>query len=200
LIRWWAVVVLVLMFCAAMSWIYWNGNHLFFADFDSPALPNLPVRAEEWRNRWDALPEQQQNLLLQVSRDHMANPGQMASVKELLTKGLLRLNPDLEPASKELADFLSRQMEDDRVRERLNAWENVKSEYSWRYMRRLLVAGLVLIALFLIATQPGLQSGLTAGFGVAATALTLFANLRESLLGLLPGRTDSGSSTLVSGG
>ena len=73
-------------------------------------------------------------VLLQIAMERIANPYQRPMVEELLKKGLLRLDPDVQPFSDEFADYL-------RTKERTNhatleRWERVAALHSWRYGRR----------------------------------------------------------------
>lgn len=194
--RWWALLLLGALFGATVWWIQWNANNLFLAGFDTPKAAPPDSQADDtasWRMRWDALPAGQQSLLLQVTRHHLANPKNIAAVKELLNAGYLRLNPDIEPATKTFGAFLDEQARDETQQAKLNEWELVNVQRSWHYVRRLLIAALAFIALFLVATQPGLQSGLSAGFGVATTVLVAMSKLRDALLDLAAGRREGGA-------
>ena len=67
----------------------------------------------------------------------------------------MTLDPNLKP-SDDLATFILGQK--DALREELRASQVVESSHSWRYARMVLVASGVGLWLFLVATQPGLQS------------------------------------------
>lgn len=190
-LTWWAALLLVLLFATAILWIHWNSTNLFLTNFETPRLNAAADDAAFWQKQWDALPAHRQNLLLQIARDHLPNPKNIDEVKDLLNAGFLRLNPDLEPATAHLAAFLRERSKDAAQQARLNDWEEVNVHHSWHYVRRLLVTGLVCIAFFVVATQPGLQSGLTAGFGLATTALAAIAKIRDALAELFAGRAQA---------
>jgi hypothetical protein len=148
-------------------WVQWNTQGIFYADLDSspPAPlgnPSQCVRA------WNRLNDEERLLLLQVSREHIANPRQKPLVINLLDKGLLRLAPDLQPATEEFAGFLRGKEQE--MKEELRDSERVSGRHSWRYVRLILFVGLVGLGLFLGATQPGWQSALL-GFASATTGL-----------------------------
>lgn len=192
--RWWAVLPMALLFTLALWWIHWSSDHLFLANLHSPEPAGEASGAVDWARAWNELTDEQQNLLLQISRDHMSNPWQADAVKDLVNKGFLHLNPDLEPRTAELADFLSTRVHDEVIRDRMHDWEQVSAGHSWRYVRKLLIGVLIVIAFFVLTTQPGLQSGLTAGFGIVAAILTAVANLREALSSLLPKKKETVSA------
>jgi hypothetical protein len=75
----------------------------------------------------------------------------------------------------------------------LLAWEQVSSGHSWSYVQKILYAGLAVIFIFIVVTQPRFQTGLTAWFGGATTALVAVAKLRDaaaSLWSKKPGSAD----------
>lgn len=190
-IRWWALLLLALLSALALWWIHWSSDHLFLADLDTPEPAAEATGATDWDKAWNELNDEQQNLLLQVSRDHMSNPWQAEAVKDLVRRGFLQLNPGLEPRTGELAEFLKKRAGDDTMRDRMHDWEQVNAGHSWRYVRRLLVGALIVIALFVLATQPGLQSGLSAGAGILAAILTAVTNLKDALSGILPKKKET---------
>lgn len=193
-LSWWAALLLVLLFAAAISWIHWNSTNLFLTDFETPRFAPAADDAAHWEEQWERLPADRQNLLLQLARDHLPNPKNIDAVKELLNGGFLRLDPDLEPSTPGLAAFLSDRARSVTQLERLKAWESGNVQHSWNSVRRLLITGLACIAFFVVATQPGLQSGLTAGFGLATTVLVAFARMRDALADLFAGRQQAAAA------
>jgi hypothetical protein len=153
-------------------WIRWNTNRLFFANAAvSDSIPP-PENFEEW---WKARTNDERMVLLQVTRERIANPYQRTMIAHLLEKGWLTLDPILQPASAELRTFLLAKEKE--LHADMQQWEEVNVGHSWRYVRLILLAGVIGLGCFLIATQPGLQSTLlgiaTALTGALATGLKL---------------------------
>ena len=67
------------------------------------------------------------------------------------------------------------------MREEVADWERVDEAGSWRYTRVVLMVFLGTLAVFIFATQPGLQSGLVGIAGGAALLLETGMKLREAL-------------------
>jgi hypothetical protein len=169
------LLFLPVMLVLLVWWIRWNTNRLFFAN----EHVDVPVPAGPFDEIWNPLENEQKLALLQIARERIANPYQRKIVKGFLDNGLLRLNPELQPCSEEFRRFLEdkdRQLGND-----LQSWEHVDLGHSWRYVRLILVASLVGLAFFLIATQPGLQSSLLALAGGITTALTTGVKLRDAV-------------------
>jgi hypothetical protein len=118
-------------------------------------------------------------VLLRIAHEHVANPYQRPIVEGLLRRGLLSLDPDLRPSSRAFADFiLEREAE---LESELQQWEDIESGHSWRYARLVLIASVVGLALFVIVTQPGLQSGLVGAASAVTGGLTALVKLRDAL-------------------
>jgi hypothetical protein len=119
-------------------------------------------------------------VLLQVARERIANPYQRTMIRHLLDKGWLTLDPILQPASAEFGVFLLGKEKD--LHADLQQWEEVNVGHSWRYVRLILLAGVIGLGCFLIATQPGLQSTLL-GIATALTGgLTTGLKLKDAIL------------------
>jgi hypothetical protein len=148
-------------------WVRWNTKGIFYADLESspPApLTNVSQCVEAWK----CFNDEERILLLQISRERIANPRQKPVVAKLLDGGWLRLAPDLQPATDEFAGFL--RVKEQEMKKELRDSERVSVRHSWRYVRLILFIGLVGLGLFLGATQPGWQSALL-GFASATTGL-----------------------------
>ena len=74
----------------------------------------------------------------------------------------------------------------------LHQWESVESGHSWRYARIVLLASVAALGFFLIATQPGLQSGLLGIAGGITGALTAVLKLRDAVLSWMGDRKTFG--------
>ena len=160
-------------------WVRWNTRGIFYADLESSApapLDNSGKCVEAW-NRFN---DEERILLLQVSRERIANPRQKPLVSNLLDSGYLRLAPDLKPATEEFAGFLRGKERE--MKKELRDSEKVSAQHSWRYVRLILFIGLIGLGLFLGATQPGWQSALL-GFASATTGLLSAAfKLQDTVL------------------
>ena len=120
---------------------------------------------------WERCSEDERMVLLQIAMERIANPYQRPMVEALVKKGLLRLNPDVQPFSDEFAEFLRAKEGTNHVT--LERWERVAALHSWRYGRLILAASVGGIGVFLLATQPGLQSsviGIATGIAGVLTA------------------------------
>jgi hypothetical protein len=166
-----AILGLVLTLGLMVWWIRWNTNRLFFADEESNS--DAPLTAESFDAFWKGCAPDEQMVLLQITHERIANPYQQAVIQKLLHDGLLTLNPDLQPSSAEFEQFLRKKERE--LRPQLLQWEEVQVSHSWRYVRLALVAGVTCIGVFLVVTQPALQSSLvgiaTGVTGVMTTGL-----------------------------
>ena len=161
-------------------WIRWNTKRLFLADVDGPAAacPEPPFDA-----LWNDLKLDEQMTLLQIAKERIANPHHRSMVRQLLAKGLLRFNPGLAPCSDEFGAFLrdrERQMQP-----QMHEWEEVTIGHSWHYVRLILIASVVGLGLFLIVTQPSLQSNVV-GIATATTGIvTAGVKMRDAIVAWL---------------
>jgi hypothetical protein len=170
-------------------WIRWNTRHIFLAEQKGGDAQSQNDAQATIESRWWQLTREQRMVLLQVARDRIANPRQRQTVTTLLEQRLLRMAPDLRPYSKEVEKVL----EDKRktLTAELRAWEELKVAHSWRNVRLILIVSVSALALFLFATQPGLQSNL-AGIASGVTALlSAMVKLREAVASWLPGRRNA---------
>jgi len=76
-------------------------NRLFLADLDA----GTPA-SEDCLQIWTQCTPDEQMVLIQIAREHVANPYQRPTVASLLRRGVLRLDPDVELFSKEFDTFL----------------------------------------------------------------------------------------------
>lgn len=164
------LVCLLATFALLIGWMRWKVTHLYFADREA----TLPAD-EPFEVLWNRCSEDERLVLLQTECEHVVNPGQRPLIEGLLARGLLTLGPDLRPFSKEFGAFIRAQAP--KWQKQLEEWETVDSGHSWRYVRLVLVVSVAGLAFFLVATQPGLQSGLlgvaTGVTGVLSTSLKL---------------------------
>jgi len=163
-------------------WIKWSSNHLFLADLDASGV-NPPGT---WQELWEQRSEAEQNVLMQVSQERIANPHQRPIVKSLLHAGLLRLDPDLQLFDAGFHKFVREQAVQRRTE--LQAWEQVNARRSWRYGRIILAASVAGVGFFLIATQPGLQSSVMAIATGITGVLTAGSKLRDALTSWIDSR------------
>ena len=79
-------------------WIRWNTNRLFLANEETDGSGDGPCEPIE--ELWERRTVDEQMVLIQVARGRVANPYQRPLVRHLLSQGLLRLDPDLQPYPK----------------------------------------------------------------------------------------------------
>ena len=172
-----AVVGLIVAIAVIVPWVRWNTNRFFYADIDPPA--ESEIASGDFDAAWARCEEDDRHVLLQVTREHVANPYQRPVINRLLRRGLLRLDPDLRPYSDDFERFLLRQESEHRGQ--LQEWEQVDVSHSWHYTRMVLLASVGTLAFFLVATQPSLQSGIL-GIATGITgAVTVGLRLRDAL-------------------
>ena len=165
-------------------WIRWNTNRLFFADVEPNAAAAAP--AEPFEAMWKARSTDEQMVLIQIARERIANPYQRSVVRHLLDDGALRLVPDLQPGSPAFAEFLA--IKHGELRAELREWESVNVGHSWSYVRLILIACVTGVGVFLVGTQPALQSSLL-GIATGITGLlTTGLKLRDAVGSWLAGR------------
>jgi hypothetical protein len=186
-----ALVSLAIVLLLLGWWIRWNANRLFLADRVSWS-DRRPDQASSDEDKPDpAWPTEveDQIVVLQVARDRIANPKQ-ARIQRLLAAGALQLSPDLRPSEKFDAAFLEAKWKE--LQTRVEEWEKVTDVHSWRYARLIVISSVAALGLFLIVTQPGLQSTLV-GIATGLTgALTAGLKLREVLVSWFPGEKRGG--------
>jgi hypothetical protein len=155
-------------------WISWNTNQVFLADLDAGPPP-----AGNCEQLWSQCTPEEQMVLIQIAREHIANPYLRDTVKGLLAKGLLQLAPDVQPYSAEFA-ALVREKEPG-LEAKIQEWQDVNATRSWRRWRLILGASVGVLGFFLIATQPGLQSSVIAVATGTTGVLTAGSKLREAV-------------------
>jgi hypothetical protein len=154
-------------------WIRWSTTRILYAQLMGAAGA---TPAGDFSEHWAACTDDERCVLLQVARERVANPHQPVVVA-LLRRGLLTLDPDLRPASPAFEAFILEQ--EPGLADTLHAWERVNTSHSWRYMRLVLLATVGVASFFLVATQPGLQSGLLGIASGVTGVLTAGVKLRE---------------------
>jgi hypothetical protein len=156
-------------------WIRWNTNRLFFADHDASA----PAPSTSCEEIWASCAQDEQMVLMQITREHIANPYQRPTIERLMARGLVRLAPDVQPFSKEFEAFLRKKERE--LEPEIKSWQHVDTLRSWRYGRLVLVCAVGAVGFFLFATQPGLQSSVMAVASGMAGVLSAGAKLREAV-------------------
>ncbi len=160
-------------------WIRWSARNLHAADL-TPATPALDAEVEA---RWNELPEDHRHVLLQATEERIANPRQRPAIDALARQGLLTLSPDIQPASGAVAALLAGVRADGQQAEKLRQWEGTHDGHSWQAVRPMLFVGLGVVAVFLVITQPGLQSDLVGVAGSAATLGAALLKMRDAIGG-----------------
>jgi hypothetical protein len=182
----WGLLGLILGVALLTWWMRWKAIRLFFADQDTTPPPNVSPAL-----LWGACNREERLVLLRIAHDHIANPYQRSVVESLIRQGLVTLNPDLQPSSPEFAAFIIAQQ--GTMKTELEQSEAVESGHSWRYIRLVLVTSSAGLALFVLATQPGVQAGLVGLAGGMAGILTAVLKFRDSVLAWVEGRPDAKS-------
>jgi hypothetical protein len=170
-----AMVCFAAMLALLVAWIGWCRNRIFYAAHESRSRGDAP---SDFEKAWAECAEEERHLLIQVTKEGIANPHQQPLVADLIRRGLLRLDPDLQACSDAFQQFVRRQ--EAALASELASWERVHTGHGWPVRNGfvVLVGGL---AFFLIATQPGLQSNLL-GIATGLTGvLTTGVKLRDAI-------------------
>ncbi len=112
-IGWLAALGLLVFFVAAIWCIMWIARRIFLIDCKTPTPGRHPDDQAYWQEQWDRRPEDERNLLIQISQEGMANPWQFKTVRKLLAEGYLKLDPDLRPATAAFRQFLQARANDE---------------------------------------------------------------------------------------
>jgi hypothetical protein len=176
-LSWFGAGGVMLIIVVLSVWVRWSARHLHAAD----VTPAAPVPDGEVDARYDALPEEHRHVLVQATEEGIANPRQRDAVDALARGGLLTLAPDIQPASAAVAERLKRVRTNDVEAEALRRWERTHDGHSWQAVRPLLFGGLGLVAVFLVVTQPALQSDLVGVAGSVATFGAALLKLRDTV-------------------
>ena len=167
---------------ALFRWIRWSAVRLHYAD----AVAHSPLPDEDAAERWVSLDDTDKFVLMQIAAEGIANPYQRPTVLDLMKRGLLSLEPDLQPSSPTMAKIVQRANQDVGWRTRLTEWERKHEGQNWQQVRTVLVASLVLVALFLVITQPALQSQVVGIAGAIGALIASAGKLRDAVVGWLP--------------
>ncbi len=165
-------------------WIRWVAHELFYAELAVPTgiAPQLPTSED-----WDALSADGQLVLFWALEEHVVNPRQRATVEALIDRGLLTLAPDLQLGSAHLKKYVQDKAAN--MSAQIADLEQAASNYSWQRVQRVLWAGLAAVAIFLLATQPLLQSGLQILALAVTRFLKTFKDLFDALVDRLGGKS-----------
>lgn len=176
---WTGLLGLGLIAAGLAAWIRWSAIHLHYAD----VTPGPAVADAEAASVWASLTEDERHVLEQATEEGLANPRQRTIVVGLARKGLLRFTPELRPATAAVRQLLTAVRADRTHVDALAQWEHTHDGHSWQQAKPILLGALGVVAVFLVATQPGLQSDLvTAAGGVAALGASL-QRVREFVVG-----------------
>jgi hypothetical protein len=159
-------VGLTLLVAAMVGWLRWNSTHLLFADVPSTA----ELHPQHAQAEWDACSIDEKHVLMQIAREGVVNPRQRPLVLRLMAKGLVRLGPNLQLSSTQLAAVVRGASESGPAAQALEQWEHSHDGRNWKDTRLMLVVSLAVVVL-LVTTQPGLPAELTAVAG-GVTALS----------------------------
>jgi hypothetical protein len=178
-LSWFGAAGITLIIVILAVWIRWSARHLHASDL-TPAEPAPDAEVEA---RWNELPENHRYVLLQATEEHIANPRQRPAIEALARKGLLTLSPDIQPASGAVAALLADVRANEPQAEQFRQWEGRHEGHSWQAVRPMLFVGLAVVAVFLVITQPGLQSDLVGIAGSVAALGTALLKMRDAIGG-----------------
>lgn len=171
---------------ALVPWVRWNSTRLGLADLPSAAENGAGI--DDVEAAWQRLSEDDRSVLLQIVGECALNPRQRPAARRLIEAGFLDLRPHPVPATPCVARLiLAKQRE---CAAQVRTFEHAGGLHSWRYVRIVLVGAVVGLGFFLVATQPGMQSGIL-GIATALTGvLTSLLKLRDAAASWLPVRRD----------
>ena len=113
---------------------------------------------------WDSTTDTEKLVLIHVAEEGFANPAQRETVRQLLRRGLLVLQPDLRLVNESFRAFVRRSQDPALV----SRWEKPVGKVGWGRAKWILLVPLVSIGVFLFGTQ---REWLATAAG-AITALT----------------------------
>ena len=113
---------------------------------------------------WNACSADEKLVLVHLVQESIVNPKQASVVRRLLRRGLVRREPDLRPWTEEFGRFIRRV----HTPEEITSWERQFRGLGWRQLRWAFIGLVLLIGVFLFATQPGLFDA-TLGYVSALT-------------------------------
>ena len=129
------------------------------AAMDAMLAPQPP-----YRSLWESCSDLEKMVLIHVAEEGFANPAQRKTVRQLLRRGLLVMQPDLRVVNSGFRAFI-RQEQDPAL---VSQWEKPVGKIGWDRAKWILVALLLAIGVFLFSTQ---REWFTTGEGAVA-ALT----------------------------
>lgn len=169
-----------------VSWARWSATRLGLADLPSPPQDGKGI--EDVEAAWQRLDEGDQSVLLQIVGESALNPRQRPAARRLIEAGFLDLRPHPVPATPSIARVLSVKQRE--CAAQVRAWEHASGLHSWRYVRIVLVGALIGLGFFLVATQPGMQSGILGIATALSGVLTSLLKLRDAAASWLPARRE----------
>jgi hypothetical protein len=126
----------------------------------------------EYRRLWACLPETERMVSGQLARDGIVSRDQRPALRRLIARGLVVRDPEVRLFNRSFASFVRGQLS----AEVQAAWETGGEGSLWRQLRQPLFLSLVVVAVFLFATQRELFN---AGMAfVSATAVAVPALFR----------------------
>jgi hypothetical protein len=176
-----AALILVLV-----PWVRWSGTRLGLADLASASEDGEGI--DDVEAAWQRLGQDDRSVLLQIVSESALNPRQRPAARRLIEAGFLDLRPHPVPATPSVARLISAKQRE--CAAQVRAFEHAGGLHSWRYVRIVLVGAVIGLGFFLVATQPGMQSGIL-GIATALTGvLTSLLKLRDAAASWWPARRE----------
>ena len=134
-----------------------------------------------FQSLWDHCSSDEKLGLVQLEQEGVVNPKQIAAVRSLLRRGLVRMDPVLRPVNHSFGLYISRASD----RDELIRWE--KELPRWANLRNVLIGVVVVILLFLWFTQREVVEIWIAYMGAVAVGISgvlkMMGSLRDGLDG-----------------
>ncbi len=187
--RGWGILGHVAMLGVLGWWLRWKAVRLFFADLEAES-----VAGDSPETLWTESTPDQRLVLVSLARGHIVNPYLRPAIRSLLHDGRLVFGPDLRPSSEAFARYLCAPAREEELATHRRQWEASESSHSWRYARVVLLASAGGLGIFLLATQPALQSSVVAVATGVTGAATAALRLRDALASWLGRKTEGASA------
>ncbi|MFN7924068.1 MAG: hypothetical protein U0Q16_28455 [Bryobacteraceae bacterium] len=193
--NWFTGISVTVLLGLFVAWVRTVGNRLF--------LPRLAVEASEahtpeggWERCWEELSDGDRLVVMQALDEGVANPKQAVRVADLVRRGILTFEPDLQPVSG-LRSYVANHRP---TAEAVRQWESIGGETGWKQTRWVLIAGVAVVSIFLFVTQPALPGEISGFIAFMTTIATGVIKVREHLGGWLKPEDASAAKKAASAG
>ena len=110
-LSWFGAAGVIVIIVLLAVWIRWSARHLHAAD----VTPADPVPDGEVEARWKDFPDHHRHVLVVATEEGIANPRQLAAITALADKGLIKLAPEIQPATAAVAALIARERADEAI-------------------------------------------------------------------------------------